>query len=64
MAVQILAATLSRSPADPAEAEGELTPTRLRLSAGPAILRQFLAGPVSLDRVVETVERPPAEDLL
>jgi glucosyl-3-phosphoglycerate synthase len=64
MAVQILAASLSRSPADPAEAAGELTPAWLRLPAGPAILRQFLAGPVPLDRVVETVERPPAEGLL
>ena len=29
--------------------------------ADSAILRQFLPGPVPLDRVVETVERPPAE---
>jgi glucosyl-3-phosphoglycerate synthase len=64
MAVQILAATLSRSPVDPAEAGGELPQARLRLPAGPAILRQFLAGPVPLDRVVETVERPAAEGLL
>ncbi len=65
MAVQILAATLCRASADPARTGAENPPTRLiSILAGSAILRQFVSGPVPLDRVVETVERPPAEDLL
>jgi glucosyl-3-phosphoglycerate synthase len=49
MAVQILAAALART--DPA----------LVGAQAPAILRQFLPGPLPMDRVVETRERPPAE---
>jgi glucosyl-3-phosphoglycerate synthase len=52
MATQILAATLARAGA------------ALSTTSGSAILRQFLKGPVPLDRVVETVERPPAENHL
>ncbi len=52
MAVQILAATLSRA---------ELAPLGV---AGSAILRQFLPGPVPMDKLVEVVERAPAEALL
>ena len=48
MATQILAATLGR--------QGDRTDG--------VVLRQFLPGPVPADRVVETVERPPAEALL
>lgn len=54
MALQILAAALARAGSAP-------------LAAGPAetaILRQFLPGPVPMDRVVEVLERPPAEALL
>ncbi len=47
MATQILAAALTRiEPARPI--------------ADPAVLRQFLPGPVPFDRVVETLEREPA----
>jgi len=63
MAVQILAAALSR--AESARLGIADAPSRLvSTTAGSAILRQFLAGPVPLDRVVETLERPPAEDHL
>ncbi|WP_183099443.1 glucosyl-3-phosphoglycerate synthase [Nocardioides pelophilus] len=63
MAVQILAAALDR--ADPARVSTEIAPTRLLSTrAGSAILRQFLPGPVPLDRVVEVVERGPAGALL
>jgi glucosyl-3-phosphoglycerate synthase len=63
MAVQIIAATLAR--AESARLTPEIPPGRRILRpADSAILRQFLPGPVPLDRVVETVERPPAEDLL
>jgi glucosyl-3-phosphoglycerate synthase len=61
MAVQILAAALRR---DPSQAPARVPSTRLDAPAGPVVLRQFLRGQVPLDRVVETVERPPAEDLL
>jgi glucosyl-3-phosphoglycerate synthase len=63
MAVQILSATLSRAESahlGVADAPSRLISTR----ADTAILRQFLPGPVPMDRVVETVERPPAEALL
>lgn len=63
MAVQILAATLSR--ADPARVGNPEAPSRLSSTrADSAILRQFLEGPVPLDKVVETLERPPAERFL
>ncbi|KAA1427436.1 glucosyl-3-phosphoglycerate synthase [Nocardioides antri] len=52
MAVQILAMALQR------KQDGSLPPSDL------AVLRQFLPGPVPLDRVIETVERPPAEGYL
>jgi len=52
MAVQILAAALARA-----------APGRLPVADGPTTLRQFLPGPVPLDRVVEVVERPPAKGL-
>jgi glucosyl-3-phosphoglycerate synthase len=55
MATQILAATLARA--------GSALST-VSTGSGSAMLRQFLKGPVPLDRVVETVERPPAEDHL
>lgn len=48
MAVQILATVLERAGAG------------LRPPAELAVLRQFLPGPVPMDRVVPTVERPPA----
>ena len=53
MAVQILAAALSRAGSG-----------RLEVADGATILRQFLPGPVPLDRVVEIAERPPAKGLL
>jgi glucosyl-3-phosphoglycerate synthase len=63
MAVQILAAALSR--ADPAHLGPEDRASRRILgSADSAVLRQFLPGPVPMDKVVEVVERPPAEALL
>jgi glucosyl-3-phosphoglycerate synthase len=63
MAVQILAATLAR--AESARLTPEIPPSRRILRpADSAILRQFLPGPLPLDRVVDTAERPPAEDLL
>ena len=49
MAVQILAASLSR---------------RRVSRADSAVLRQFLPGPAPMDKVIETVERPPAKGLL
>lgn len=49
MALQILAAALAR------------VGVTVEEHAGTAVLRQFLPGPVPLDRVVATVERPPAE---
>ncbi|PWN04879.1 glucosyl-3-phosphoglycerate synthase [Nocardioides silvaticus] len=65
MAVQILAATLHRAtPADPSQTHAENPPTRREVRDGSTILRQFLQGPVPLDRVVEIVERPPAETYL
>lgn len=52
MAVQILATVLQRSGAD------------LRQGGDHAVLRQFLPGPVPMDRVVVTADRPPAGALL
>lgn len=63
MATQILAGALSR--AESARLTTADAPSRLiSRQADSAILRQFLPGPVPLDRVVETTERPPAKDLL
>ena len=63
MAVQLLAAALTR--ADPAHRGSKSAPSRLTSRrAGSAILRQFLPGPVPMDKLIETMERPPAEDLL
>ncbi len=63
MAVQILSATLAR--AESALVGTQDAPSRLlSTTAGSTILRQFLQGPVPLDRVVETSERPPAERYL
>ena len=63
MAVQILAAALSR--AESARLTAETPPSRrIFRSADSTILRQFMRGPVALDRVVETTERPPAENHL
>ena len=50
MATQILAAALRRGTA--------------QVAAESVVLRQFLPGPVPVDRVVETVERPPAASYL
>ena len=64
MAVQILAAALSR--AEPAHLGVEKRAESAHLDEEPG--RQFCgsscAGPVPMDRVIETMERPPAEDLL
>ena len=63
MAVQILAAALSR--ADPALVTPENAPSRRQVSrADSAILRQFLPGLVPMDKLVEVVERAPAGALL
>ncbi len=63
MAVQILAGGLARAESARLAAGG--APSRHILEcADSTILRQFLPGPVPLDRVVEIVERPPAEALL
>jgi glucosyl-3-phosphoglycerate synthase len=63
MATQLLAAALARS-ADPARTSSPATSTRREVRDGSAMLRQFLPGPKAIDRVVEVVERPPAEGLL
>ena len=54
MAVQILA---------PPPADGSESAPRVG-RADSAVLRQFLPGPVPMDKVIETVERPPAKRLL
>jgi glucosyl-3-phosphoglycerate synthase len=54
MAVQILSAALARAGLD----------VPGRDASQSAVLRQFLAGPTPMDRVVATAERPPAEGLL
>jgi glucosyl-3-phosphoglycerate synthase len=54
MAVQILSASLARAGAQVPARDDSLS----------VVLRQFLPGPVPLDRVVPTVERPPAEGVL
>ncbi len=63
MAVQILSAALSR--AESARLTPQSAPSRRLLrSADSAILRQFLPGPVAMDKVVEVFERAPAGALL
>jgi glucosyl-3-phosphoglycerate synthase len=70
MATQILAAALrrvDRNSAENAPSRLKLEPTRRdpdQVSADSVILRQFLPGPVPVDRVVETVERPPVASYL
>ena len=63
MAVQIVGAALCR--AESALVMPGSAPSRRNCSsADSAVLRQFLPGPVPMDRFVELVERPPAEGLL